>query len=311
MIAAQRRRRRVAAAILVAALLVANGLLAYLVWDRMADMRVATTPAPAVTTDAPDVRPAPSQITGRSELTVGPGVFVVSSRGACMRGAQPTLHRSSDGETYTEVTLPTSDPSSGDAAGPPEPLRTVDHVSADSADEIIVFGADHTCRTRAYATADGGRTWAESDPAGIWFLTPSEMDLVAPDGRAVTPGCTVRELHPRDALNVRVACADDRILGTSDGGESWVVLGMLQGLRSIVFSGLGSGLGVAPDEDCGARAHRTGNAGDTWVAAGCITESEDPVALAGTPERAYALVGTQHIVVSTDAGQTWQNLADE
>lgn len=226
--------------------------------------------------------------------TLSDGALYRASRGDCAEADARLERWTADGGRFDEVTLPTED-----AAG----LTTVLAVETNAEGELLVVATGADCDVQGFRSDDEGRTWDATDQRPLWFVGPDE-ELVGPRG-AIDPGCPVQEAFPLDPLGVRVLCVDGSIRGTDDGGDSWVVLGVLTDAHDVVLAGLGSGLGLAETDGCPVRAVTTQDAGGSWEDADCVADEPAEAQLVGSPDEAIAVLDGEPWR-STDVGATWQ-----
>jgi hypothetical protein len=104
-------------------------------------------------------------------------------------------------------------------------------------------------------------------------------------------------------LVARLLCDDGRLLGTSDGADSWVQLGRLDGAGSIDFSTPGDGVALAGLEGCSAAVMTTSDGSTNWSRLACLNGGE-PRAISREGEDLVALVGDKALR-SADGGSTW------
>ncbi len=102
----------------------------------------------------------------------------------------------------------------------------------------------------------------------------------------------------------RVLCVDGELVGTDDGGTSWVGLGSLPGGADVTYDGPGAGWGLAATLDCPAAALRTVDGGASWEPTGCIRAQGQLQAIAATGEVVAVHVGGV-LFTSTDGGVTF------
>ena len=125
--------------------------------------------------------------------------------------------------------------------------------------------------------------------------------MFAPDGRRRSP-CVPVNLSPIDTTVARLLCEDGWLLGTSDGGDSWVQFGSLRAV-SIDFSTPGDGVALAGREDCSTAVMTTSDGGTNWSRLACLSGGETR-AISREGEALVALVEDKALG-STDGGSTW------
>ncbi len=168
-----------------------------------------------------------------------------------------------------------------------------------------VIGRTSDCSVARWTSTDSGRSWSRTDGAGgSWYLFPggTRHAVASPAGRRATP-CAPVGLSTIDASVVRVLCSDGPILGTSDGGRTWVALGRLDGAVSIRFTTPGDGIALARQDGCPAAVLQTTDGGTSWTRQTCL-DGTDPLAVAAAGTTQAAQVG-RRLAVSTDGGGTW------
>lgn len=220
------------------------------------------------------------------------GTLVRATTGPCGPDAVPTVEISPDrGRTFEPATVATD-------------LAAVLRVEARE-DTVWLVGADTKCRVQTYTTQDGGETWEEdAGSAGAWHLPPdpATSGIHAPSGPVDTP-CAPLSLAPVDAGVARVLCDGGTVLGTADGGASWVALGALDGAASIAYTSPGDGYALAKTDDCRAAVMGTHDGGASWEELKCFRRGT-PLAVAADADLVAAQTGRM-LHVSDDDGATW------
>lgn len=214
------------------------------------------------------------------------GLSVVSPTVAWASGAKGTVLRTTDGSTWTALTVPGA-----------EGLDLRD-IAAFDADTAIAMSAGPGAASRIYRTRDGGATWqlliTNPDPKGFWDAIAfwnARHGLVFGD--------------PVDGrFQVRV---------TADGGDTWRAVTDEEGLRALpdegAFAASGTCLTVAANADAwfatgGAQTPRvfhSKDGGRTWQAAAV------PVA-AGAPARGLFSVGFRDARVGIATGGDYKDV---
>ncbi len=221
-----------------------------------------------------------------------------ATRGGCDAGVPPVVEVSTDGGRSFE------------AVAVDENLSEVLRVQADAADTVWLVGAAADCRFGVYrSSADSGSSgdgWRFSPgTGGAWHLLPDRdaAGVHAPAGRVDTP-CRPVSLSTAGGSVPRGLCDNGTILGTTDDGSTWVVLGRLPDAVGVAFTSPSTGYALAGQDDCAAAVLRTDDGGSSWDSLECLADGE-PRAIAVTGQDIAALVDdTLH--VSSDAGASWQ-----
>lgn len=286
---------------LVGVLAVANiVLIAALLRAEVAPSRpTAASPAPSATTTSPAAR---GDVAAPGVLHLADdGTVVQTWRGTCAEPGTTRLEVSTDGgASFEELSLPLVETAGDETFA----LRTILDVTAASADGITLVGNDDQCGQQVWSTDDGGSTWDRTDGYGQWFVPASEDEVVTPLG-VTRPGCAVRDVDAISEVNAKVLCRDGQLLGTNDVGETWILLGALDGASDIAFTTISEGVALAPAEGCESAVHGSVDGGETWEVRGCADES----VAAGSLLRRGALLllslEAGGIVVSDDDGRTW------
>ena len=170
---------------------------------------------------------------------------------------------------------------------------------------LQVIGRTDQCQVAQWTSQDAGKTWSRTDGApSTWYLAPSpaKRAVFSPDGRRGTP-CVPVSLSTVGVDVVRLLCDDGKVLGTSDGGTTWVALGRLDGAVSIRFTSPGDGVAVAAQDGCPAAVMKTADGGTTWTRKVCLA-GDQPRAVGAGGDLVVAQVGDV-VDVSTDGGVTW------
>lgn len=182
-------------------------------------------------------------------------------------------------------------------------LMEVTAVQAVSRDEIHVVGAGSDCAVVAYASSDEGRTWSSRSASNLWYADPNDTEQLHGPGGNLSPGCEIRQVHPVDAQLARVSCVDGLVVGTADGGATWVRLGQLEGAVVMVFTAPSNAVALAPVSGCGAQSFLTRDGGRSWESAGCIPV-DGIEGLASNGAALVAQVGGE-IFLSADNAESW------
>lgn len=254
-----------------------------------------------------DVYSASGDPVGGVSIRAGSGDLVVRvTAGSCKEAGGPKLELSQNqSRTFRGIRLPQVDDGSGVSASSPA-VRAIVWANATSPLDLTVAGADATCTIREYTTSDGGQTWQQgSDAIAQWYRDPQTEKVVAPSG-PVDAGCDgVVSIAPTKKKTAKVFCADGTIRATTDGGTTWVDVGMLPRASVAVFTTALTGYASVEGPKCKSRIYATVNGGLTWVPRGCVHEEFVLPGLTGTEKRLVA-GGTGGMRLSTDGGVTWE-----
>lgn len=258
-----------------------------------------TSSSPGPTGDAPVA-------TGRVSVVGSGSAILRLTEGACTGEGRPVLELSTDvGRTFDETAVPVLEAPDGTTSAP----RTLLAARATSPTAINVVAGDLDCVARGYATADGGASWVEA-PYGDWYVDASRTSVVRPDGQPVEPGCPVTTLSVVSEQNVKILCDDATIRGTNDSGETWDVLGGLEGITALTMTARFDGIGVAARPECASQVLVTGDAGGSWDVVGCVDPSVTITHLTRTADQVVAATDTQ-VWTSSDGGATWVPVAPD
>jgi hypothetical protein len=243
-----------------------------------------STPAQSAT---PPVDP------GRSLVAGAENVVLRAAGGSCKTGAPPLLELSTDsGATFA----PTAE-----ELGIAQVLR----VAVDSANNVWLVAADNQCATSIWRLNAAGTGWLQSPGSGgAWHLLPTagKHMVHAPTGQ-VPVGCAVAILSAIDGQTARVLCASGIVMGTDDGGSTWVHLGRLEQAQLIAYDSSTSGVALGSTPSCDVQALVTSDGGATWTPTACLKGAEAQ-ALAYHNGTLIALVDDT-VRISADGGQTW------
>lgn len=219
------------------------------------------------------------------------GTLVLATRGAC------------DGVPATVVT----GTENGAAMTPRSPgLQTVLSAAITPEGDVVLVGTEANCQPVQLRSTDGGASWEEDDEISLWYPSPTDVrTVVAPDGTASEPQCSVSSLSQVDANFARVTCVDGVVRGTGNAGAEWVVLGRLDNIRTATFTTFDTGYALARFEGCAAFLFTTTDSGATWTDRSCIVG--DPArAVAASDTLLVSVVGTDpKVFVSDDGGDTF------
>lgn len=231
---------------------------------------------------------APS-VNGLALVSMGSDSSVLrATTGSCKGGPPATLEVSTDGgQTFETV-----------AGATPEILRVIAWSQAN----LQYVGADQECQPALYQSVDGGETWSKGPSEGTWHLAPGGDGLIGPDG-PVDAGCQPVSLSVLSRDAVFIACEDDTVRSTANGGKEWANAGSLKDVVSVSFLSNRNGYALSVGEQCGAEVSRTTDGGVTWSPVGCI-QGTTPQALDAIGQLVVATVdGQGHL--SSDGGATW------
>ena len=226
-------------------------------------------------------------------LAVGvDGAVLRATRGDCEASRQPAVSVSSNrGAVFRDRSV--------------EGLTEVLRVEALGNGSLSLVGRNTACAVENWTSIDAGRSWSQAFGAPqSWYLAanPRQSVVFAPTGRKATP-CAPTGVSSIGSDVVRVLCADGQVLGTSDGGSSWVTLGRLDGAVSIRFTSPGEGVALAAQDGCPAAVMETSDGGATWDRQICL-DGENPRAIGAAGDLVVAQVGDV-VDVSTDGGASW------
>ncbi len=218
------------------------------------------------------------------------GTVLRAAGGSCEEGTGPQIAVAGPGATsFRDVTMAAD-------------LRGVWAMRADGRGELSVVGPDSDCVAVSYARSGGRRAWAEGSAADTWYVDPTQGGTVHAPGGPVEVPCTPAVLSTVGA--VRLLCDGGSVLGTSDGGATWVALGRLDDADALAFDGPGRGIALAARDDCAVSVLVTTNGGAGWEPSGCLD---------GSTGRAIAMRGDAVVAVvdgtvwrSADGGETWE-----
>lgn len=258
-----------------------------------------TVPAATATTTEPA---ADDEVAAPGVLHLAAdGAVLQTWRGTCAAPGTTRLELSTDGGvSFEELSLPLV----GSGESQTFALRTILDVAAESADDITVVGNDDQCGQQVWTTQDGGVTWAETDVYEQWFVPASDAEVVTPDGVS-TPGCAVGGVDAISDVNAKVLCRDGQLLGTNDVGETWILLGALDGASDLAFTTISEGVALAPADDCTAAVYGSADGGETWELRGCADETAEAGSLLRRGADLLLSLEAGRIVVSDDDGRTW------
>lgn len=227
-------------------------------------------------------------------LTVAdPKVFVRASRGRCSTEPAQVSISTDSGRSFDAV----------EVTG----LGEVLGLRATSASELTVIGLGTRCKPARFSSSDGGQSWSRIPGGGpTWHLSPDPKatTVTTPAGRRPTP-CTPTAVSTVNEGIVRVLCADGRILGTQDVGQTWILLGTLTGAQDIAFATPGDGLAVAGQDGCASALMRSADGGGSWSKVSCL-KGKPPLAI-GSQDQVVAVQVGDKVRVSTDGGTTWRS----
>jgi hypothetical protein len=248
----------------------------------------AASPSPSMSSPPPDAAaPGPTYLSLASD-----GTLLRATRGSCDGDAAPVVQVSTDGQGFEDVTVD-------------EGLREVLRVQADASDNVWLVGAGSNCRFGVYRGAADTSGWSFSrGTGGAWHLLPAAdaQGVHSPTGRVDTP-CRPINVSTAGGSVPRVLCADGSILGTSDNGSTWIVLGELPDAVAVGYTSPSTGFALAGQDNCSAAVLRTDDGGSSWARLECLGEGR-PLAMAVNGSAIAALVGDT-LQVSDDSGESW------
>jgi photosystem II stability/assembly factor-like uncharacterized protein len=233
------------------------------------------------------------QSAGRAFVSGADTVVLRAAGGSCKSGDPPVLELSTDsGVTFA----PTAQ-----GLGVAQVLRVV----VNSASELWFVGTDDQCTPSIWRSHDAGSGWSQTlGTGGAWHLLPAAgaSKVHAPTGQK-SPGCSVASLSPVDGQTARILCASDAVLGTTDGGSTWVILGRLHQAQLIAYDSAASGVALGSTPACDVQAFVTADGGTIWTRTDCLQGTQAD-ALAYQDGSVIALVDAA-VLISGDGGQTW------
>ena len=219
------------------------------------------------------------------------GSVVWATRGAC------------DGAPATVMT----GTGNGAAMTPRSPgLQTVLSAAITGEGDVVLVGTASDCVPVQLRSTDGGESWDEDDEISLWYPSPTDVRVVvAPNGTASEPQCSVSSLSQVDENFARVTCVDGVVRGTGNAGAEWVVLGRLDNIRTATFTTFDTGYALARFEGCAAFVFTTTDSGATWTDRSCIVG--DPArAIAASDTLLVGVVGADpQVFVSDDGGDSF------
>ena len=219
------------------------------------------------------------------------GSVVWATRGACDGVPATVMTGSENGAVMT--------PSSPG-------LQTVLSAAITPEGDFVLVGTEGDCQPLQLRSTDGGGSWEEDDEISLWYPSPTDVRVVvAPNGAASDPQCSVSSLSQIDADFARVTCVDGVVRGTGNAGVEWVVLGRLDNIRTATFTTFDTGYALARFQGCAAFLFTTTDSGATWTDRSCIVG--DPArAVAASDTVLIGVVGTDpKVFVSDDGGDTF------
>jgi len=297
---------KIAARLAIAAFLIVDVVLVVAVYRHVnAEPAAVALPSPvSADTDLAEEAPADEQRQDPYDLDPAQSYLLSLSDDGSLLSAR---RGQCDGRTQAEVQV--SDNGGATLRDVDTGLSEVVAVRADSASDLTVIGAESDCVLRQRTSTDGGSTWLDGytfagtfDVSG-WHPDLDKETVVVSDKRTSEPGCSVTSLSDVSEVLARVSCADGTIIGTGDGGDSWVKLGRLDNVRVASYASPSKAYALAKYQGCAANAFVTRDGGRTWSPGGCI--SGDPAqALTQASDRLVARVDGG-LYVSRDEGASW------
>ncbi len=185
-------------------------------------------------------------------------------------------------------------------------LQTVLSAAITSEGDVVLVGTESDCVPVQLRSTDGGGSWDEDDEISLWYPSPTDVrTVVAPNGTASEPQCSVSSLSQVDENFARVTCVDGVVRGTGNAGAEWVVLGRLDNIRTATFTTFDTGYALARFEGCAAFLFTTTDSGATWTDRSCIVG--DPArAVAASDTLLVGVVGADpQVFVSDDGGDSF------
>jgi len=251
-------------------------------------------PTPVVTEPSPDRPDRESPDPGPVLLDAAADDTVLrAGRGSCGESESPLIEVSSDsGATFDPVDLR-------------EPPVDVLGVSASSASDLFLVGADAACLPVIYRSTDGGENWVSAPGSGgAWHLAAVGVRRVHAPSGSVPVGCDVLALSAFSDSGARVLCTDGLLRGTADGGRSWVGLGGLPGAVDIAYQTPADAWGLAATSECPAAVLQTADGGADWEETACLDTDGEPYAVSVADGVVLAQIGGD-LLTSSDGGATF------
>jgi photosystem II stability/assembly factor-like uncharacterized protein len=244
-------------------------------------------------TSTPARSATPPADTGRTLVAGADNVVLRATGGSCKTGVPAVLELSTDsGATFA--------PTAEDLG-----IAQVLRVAVEAASNVWFVGADDQCTTSIWRLDPAGTGWLQSPgTGGAWHLLPAagRHMVHAPTGQ-VPVGCAVAVLSAVDGQTARVLCASGEVIGTADGGSSWVHLGRRKEAQLIAYDSSTNGVAIRSTPSCDVQALVTSDGGATWTPTACLQGTEAQ-ALAYHNGALIALVDDT-VRISGDGGQTW------
>lgn len=241
--------------------------------------------------------------TGAAKLWSGEDGSLVRSRmGNCSATGRPLLEASYDGgANFSEIAVPIlSNADANESPSKAESVRTILRVDVEP-DGVTVVTGDASCDPQQYTSTDGGGSWTRNQQIDGWYVDAALTGVVSPAGPS-EPGCAVTVLEAFSDSDAKVMCAGGTTRTTTDGGDTWLPLGRLGGVKAATFADPQTGYAIADDTEC-TRAFASTDGGATWTAAGCTDGGHSALVIGS-----QGLIATdgRNVQVSTDRGVTWE-----
>jgi hypothetical protein len=250
-------------------------------------------PVSVPSTAGPTNSQTPDDGTDQALVAGAESIMLRATAGSCKTGVTPALELSTDSGATFKPTAERLD------------VAQVLRVVVDSASDVWFVAADDTCSPSIWHWDGAGSGWSQSPgSAGAWHMVPAagSFSVHAPTGR-VAVDCSVASLSPIDGQTARVLCATGTVLGTADGGSTWVNLGHLDAAQVMGYASPASGVALGSTPSCDVQAFTTSDGGSVWTRTECLSGTHAE-ALAYHDGSVIALVDDS-VLISGDGGQTW------
>ena len=178
-------------------------------------------------------------------------------------------------------------------------FRTTDTGrSFEPVDSGTVQAVDFSSASRAVAVGAGGRTFI-SDDSGSNFVV---------QGTRLPGSIQVTRIRATSSAVAHIAGLPRVIGRTTDGGETWVAIGVPTNRDIVDVAFPTAGLGFALDQ--GGALFRTDNGGASWRVVD-VDVSQPPQAVYSPDGRVVLLVGLRGMLRSTDGGRNFTRVQHE